>query len=78
MGRMSDLDIVRQEHGLPMDTPLDTLLALDERGELTELIMSGRDTRIALPMPTVALDGEVERGDWAEATYHDRLEDLEI
>lgn len=32
MGRMSDLDIVRQEHGLPEDTPLETLVQLAVEG----------------------------------------------
>jgi len=70
MGRMSDLDIVRQEHGLPVDTPLETLVALSKGGD-------------ALPLPTVDMTGEVEWGDWLELTYDpdngtiDRLEDME-
>lgn len=69
MGRMSDLDITRQEYGLPISTPLDVLVALN-KGE-------------QLPMPVVAFNAEIERGDWMEATYDadariDRLEDLEI
>lgn len=70
MGRMSDLDITRQEHGLPVDTPLEVLVALS------------RDDR--LPMPVVDVSGDVAHGEWAEAQFDpdgghiDRLEDLEI
>lgn len=69
MGRMSDLDIVRQEHGLPTDTPLSTLVKLSEEpvGQLPSL--------------SVDMAGEVEWGDWLEATYdpdNERLEDKEV
>jgi hypothetical protein len=71
---MSDLDIVRQEHGLPVDTPLSVLVAL-------ELADAGPQ----LPFLTVNMAGEVEGiGDWIEANHDpdvflaDRLEDLEI
>lgn len=65
MGRMSDLDIVRQEHGLPEDTPLSDLVARESQ----------------LPLPVVEIDAEVEWGAWLEATYdpdNERLEDREI
>lgn len=61
MGRMSDLDITRQEYGLPIDTPLEVLLALAE----DELVTDGAQ----LPMPVVEFAGDVDRGAWMEATY---------
>lgn len=36
MGRMSDLDAFRQEHGLPEDTPLETLVQLWEAVEFAD------------------------------------------
>jgi hypothetical protein len=78
MGRMSDLDIVRQEHGLPVDTPLETLVQLAESDATGEPLEVQGFEYDQFPLPVVALDGEIERGDWAEATYHDRMEDLEI
>lgn len=68
MGRMSDLDIVRQEHGLPTNTPLAKLVTLSGGGDV-------------LPLPTVAIDAEVDWGAWLEATYdpdNERLEDREV
>lgn len=70
MGRMSDLDIVRQENGLPTDTPLSVLIALDAPSQLPSL--------------SVDMTGEIEWGEWLEATFDpdnppiDRLEDLEV
>lgn len=68
MGCMSDLDIVRQEHGLPTDTPLEVLFALD-------------NATTQLPSLSVDMSGEVEWGEWLEATYdpdNERLEDREV
>jgi hypothetical protein len=68
---MSDLDIVRQEHGLPVSTPLEILAGLAEDDN-------------QLPLPVVSIDAEVDWGVWLEMTYDpdngtvDRLEDLEV
>jgi hypothetical protein len=48
---------------------------------LTALMISGRDDRIALPLPVVDIEIDVAWGEWLEDTYDpdkERLEDREV
>lgn len=67
MGRMSDLDIVRQEHGLPTCTPLEVLRALAVQDE--------QEAQEAAYWFRVSEAGEREF--MREAMSADRLEELD-